>query len=63
MSRKKKCPCSVGALTEAKTKYIHKQYITEFTEKQAEAIWKRDMRLLVIGAVIVAALLLMGVGA
>lgn len=58
MTKKEKRPRSVGALTEAKQQYAQDDYTPEFTEKQAEIIFKRDTRLLYIGAGVVAFVLM-----
>lgn len=58
MTIKEKRPRSVGALTEAKQNYVRYNYTSEFTEKQAEIIFKRDTKILYIGASIVAVVLL-----
>ena len=41
----------------ARTKYIHKQYITEFTEKQAKEIFNRDLNWLIAGSIAVLVIL------
>lgn len=58
LSRKEGSPRSVGALTEAKQNCVRYNYTSEFTEKQAEIIFKRDTKILYIGASIVAVVLL-----
>lgn len=51
-------PVAPGTRAKAKTQY---HYISEFTDSQAEEIWKRDFRRICIGAAIVLALILLGV--
>lgn len=58
---KKRSPRSVAAETRTREKFYQDHFIAEFDDCQAERIWKRDMTMLVIGAVIVLVLLMGGV--
>ncbi len=60
MTDKRKSPCTAGTVTGA-SENTQEQYSTDFTEKQAEEIWKRDFRRICIGAAVVLALILLGV--
>lgn len=50
---KKRYPRTGDAVTEARQNQTQEQYSTDFTEKQAERIFRRDTRLLYIGALVI----------
>ena len=56
MMAKKKAPLS-GHSSGAKGKYLQKKYTAEFTEKQAEEIFNRDLSWLIAGSIAVLVIL------
>lgn len=55
MTDKRKSPCTAGTVTEAR-RNPQEQYSGDFSESQAERIFRRDTRLLYIGALTILAM-------